>query len=347
MAAAEGTSSAPAVVKKLPPREPGIATILVVDDEAAIRTLLAQILRDEGYYVTEAATGREALAILHERPVDLLITDIRLPDIDGVAVIRQSFQSGARHTAVAMTGFGSVDVAVNAMKAGAADFLSKPFQPELVAVTVKRLADLRRLRQENQLLKHALVQSGAVRLHNLALADFSNGGRIEGPDGLTEFERGVAEGERRAAQRDAQARERERTVVAGIARRLEEALADLHRSVEEEVVSLAFNIAAKVVKESGEQVKDLVRVQARAALVHLPEGGLVQLRVHPRDLPAVEALKESLKTESERPLAFVCTGDPQIAPGGCLVQTSSRLIDATLETQLLRLGEALQQREAA
>lgn len=346
MTSVEG-SSGTAVVLKMPPREPGIATILVVDDEAAVRTLLVHILRDEGYYVSEAATGREALACLRMQPVDLLLTDIRLPDIDGISLIQQSFERGGRHSAVAMTGFGTVDLAVSAMKAGAADFLTKPFQPELVAATVRRLADLRRLRQENQLLKHALVQTGTVRLHALPLADFANGGRIEGPDGLTEFERGVAEGERRAAQRDGQDRERERTLVANLTQKMEAALTDLHRSVEAEVVALAFSVASKVVKEAGEQIKELVVAQVRAALVHLPEGGLVHLRVHPRDLPTVEAVRQGLKQESERPLTFVCTADPQIAPGGCVVETSSRMIDASLDQQLLRLGEALQEREAA
>ncbi len=321
-----------------------LRTVLVVDDEPSIRELLGTMLRDAGYLVSLAGSGSEALAQLKTRPSDLMITDIKLPDTDGISLMKQAFALDAKLMAVTMTGYGSVDLAVDAMKAGAADFLTKPFLPDVVTLTVKRLADLRRLRQENAVLKHKLVQSGTVRLQNLALADFGNGGRIEGPDGLTDYERGLAEGERRAAQRVGVAKERELAVLCALTQRLEERWKVLHRSVEDDVAALAFGIASKIVRRLGDTTKELVLEQVRAALSHVPEGGTVQILVHPGDLAAVEAARERLGASCEGNVTFLCSADAQIAPGGCLVQTNSRMVDATLEVQLLKLGEAIQAR---
>jgi DNA-binding response OmpR family regulator len=319
----------------------------VVDDEESIRRLLAAILSDLGYVVTQAGTGAEALALIKSKPVDLMMVDIKLPDVDGIALMTQAFELDAKLTAVAMTGDGSVDLAVNAMKAGASDFLTKPFVPEVVAMTVRRLADLRRLRQENSVLKHKLVQSGSVRLQHVALADFGKGGRIEGPDGLTDYERGLAEGERRVTQRLGAAREREHAVLSALGRRLEERWSQLHQSVEDDVASLAFSIASKIIRNLGESTRELVMEQIRSALAHLPEGGVVQIVVHPADLTTVESSRDRLAKEFDGSVTLMCSADPEIAPGGCLVQTTSRMVDATLETQLKKLGEAIQQEKRA
>lgn len=331
--------------RRTTPRDTALHSILVVDDEEAIRGLLAAILGGEGYQVAVAANGQEALQHLKGHPVDLLIADVKLPDMDGITLIRRAFESDAKLLAIAITGYGSVDLAVNAMKAGASDFLAKPFSPELVSLTVKRLADLRRLRQENAVLKHSLVRSGSVRLHAVALADFADGGRVEGPDGLTEFERGLAEGERRIVQREGAARERERALLTALAQRLEEAWATLHLSVEEDVNALAFAIAAKVLRQAVEEKRDLVLEQVRVALAHIHDSGVVQIRVHPSDVPILESARDCLVKSCERPVTFVLAGDPNVSPGGCLVRTGSRLVDATLEAQLVRLGEAIRQRE--
>ncbi len=344
MAATEHMQAVPIVPHRAASIDSALRMVLVVDDEEPIRRLLAAILGEAGYVVTQAGSGGEALSLLRTRPVDLLITDIKLPDIDGISLMQQAFELDAKMAAVTMTGYGSVDVAVNAMKAGAADFLTKPFMPDMVLLTVKRLADLRRLRQENAVLKHKLVQSGTVRLQHLALADFGNGGRIEGSDGLTDYERGIVEGERRAAQRIGMAREREQAVLSALAGRLEERWKTLHESVEDDVASLAFAIASKIVRQIGETNRDLIVEQVRAALSHIPEGGVVQVTVHPVDLAPVESVRERLGKERERSVTVVCATDPEIAPGGCLVQTTSRMVDATLEMQLMRLAQAMKER---
>ncbi len=327
------------------PRDAALESILVVDDEESLRDLLSTILGGEGYQVAVAATGEDALRHLKAHPVDLLIADIKLPDTDGITLIRRAFEIDAKLLAIAITGHGSVDLAVNAMKAGASDFLTKPFQPELVSLTVKRLADLRRLQQENTVLKHSLIRSGSVRVNAVALADFANGGRVEGPDGLTEFERGLAEGERRVVQRDGAARERARTLLTTLAQRLEEAWKNLHVSVEGEVNALAFAIAEKVLRQAAEEKRDAVLDQVRAALAHVHDSGIVHIRAHPSDIPILESARDCLGKNCERAVTFVLAGDPNVSPGGCLVQTASRLVDATLEAQLLRLGDAIRRRE--
>lgn len=319
--------------------------ILVVDDEESVRDLVATILRGEGYQVALAATGHEALQHVKTSPVDLLIADIKLPDMDGISLIQQAFAIHAKLLAIAMTGYGSVDLAVNAMKAGAADFLTKPFPRDLVVLTVKRLADLRRLQQENTVLKHSLIRSGGIRLNALALADFANGGRVEGPDGLTDFERGIAEGERRIAQREGAARDRERTLLRSLAQRLDEAWTTLHETVEEEVKALAFAIATKIVQRAGDENRQLVLDQVRSALAHIRDSGVVRILVHPQDVGTVESAQDCLGHACDRPVTFVVTGDPSVSPGGCLVQTTSRLVDASLESQLAKLGRTIQQRE--
>lgn len=305
-----------------------------------------RILEQHGYSMTQAASGAEALTMLQNSPVDLLITDIKLPDTDGISLMKQAFQSDPKLTAVTMTGYGSVDVAVEAMKAGAADFLTKPFQADVVALTVKRLADLRRLRQENAVLKHELVRSGTIRFQHLALADFGNGGRIEGPDGLTDYERGLREGERRVTQAQDSTREQERIVLTSVTRTLEDLCRRVQQSAEQEVASLAFSIATKIVRQAGETTRELVLEQVRAALVHVAGSAVVQITVHPTDLPTVEAAKPHLTGERDRPVTIICASDPRIAPGGCVLHTANRLIDATLDMQLKRLGDAIQARGA-
>ncbi|HEU4683474.1 MAG TPA: response regulator [Nitrospira sp.] len=318
-----------------------LGTVLVVDDEDSICRLVATVLQGEGYEVLRAGTAGQALAILNGRPSDLLLVDVRLPDMDGIALVKQAFEAAPELMAVAMTGYGTVDVAVEAMKAGAADFLMKPFRPDVLTATVRRLTDLRRLKQENAVLKRQLLKAGTVRLLQPALADFANGGRIQGADGLTDYERGAKDEARRSAQREQAERERERALLSALSQRLEDLWKNLHRTVQEDIAALAFSIACKVVRQVGESNREVVLEQIRAALTHVSDGGVVEITVHPADVDVVESMKETLLAGTDRSLTFVCCADPKILPGGCLVQTKSRLIDATLDTQLRRLGEAL------
>ncbi len=336
----------PPSVSPLPERELAQRAILVVDDEAAIRELLAEMLRSAGHLVLTAGDATEALAQLRSQPVAIVITDVQLPGTDGINLLQRALELDARLLGIVMTGYGNVEVAVRAMKAGAADFLTKPFQNDLVQLTVTRLLELYRLRQENTVLKNTLIRSGNIRVRSVPLADFGRGNAAVGEDGLTDFERGVAEGEKRATERAAAQRQREQAMVTAIVAKFEESWRGLHDTVEEEVASLAFMIAQKVLRDAVSEKRDVVVAQVKAALAHIHENGLVRVRVHPSDLPYVEVARAALSQTPHGLLTVKLESDSGIAPGGCMIQTASLLIDATLDTQLLRLGEALRKREA-
>ena len=123
------------------------ATILVVDDEALIRWSLTERLRTEGYDVLEAETGKAALEKLPEG-VDLVLLDYRLPDTDGVSVLRKIKEFDQDILVILLTAYASVDTAVEAMKLGAYHFADKPFDLDEVAVTVERALETTRLRRE-------------------------------------------------------------------------------------------------------------------------------------------------------------------------------------------------------
>jgi two-component system, NtrC family, response regulator PilR len=140
---------APATERR-PPR------ILVVDDERSMRELLAIVLRREGYEVLLAETGRSAVDMLEREPVDLLISDIKMPDLSGVDVLRAAKKIDQDILGIMITAFASTETAVEAMRLGACDYLSKPFDIDLLKMKVREKIENRQLRQENLLLKRTL-----------------------------------------------------------------------------------------------------------------------------------------------------------------------------------------------
>jgi two-component system response regulator PilR (NtrC family) len=140
---------APATDRR-PPR------ILVVDDEPSMRELLAIVLRREGYEVLLAENGRVAIHLLEREPVDLLISDIKMPDLSGVDVLRAAKKIDQDILGIMITAFASTDTAVEAMRLGACDYLSKPFDIDLLKMKVREKIENRQLRQENLLLKRTL-----------------------------------------------------------------------------------------------------------------------------------------------------------------------------------------------
>jgi two-component system, NtrC family, response regulator PilR len=137
-------------VDRRPPR------ILVVDDERSMRELLAIVLRREGYDVLLAENGRAAVDVLEREPVDLLISDIKMPDLSGVDVLRAAKKIDQDILGIMITAFASTDTAVEAMRLGACDYLSKPFDIDLLKMKVREKIENRQLRQENVLLKRTL-----------------------------------------------------------------------------------------------------------------------------------------------------------------------------------------------
>jgi two-component system response regulator PilR (NtrC family) len=130
--------------------------ILVVDDEQSMRELLAIVLKREGYEVQLAENGQTAIALLERDPFDLLISDIKMPDMSGVDVLRAAKNIDPHVLAIMITAFASTDTAVEAMRLGACDYLSKPFDVDLLKMKVREKIDNGRLRQENVALKRRL-----------------------------------------------------------------------------------------------------------------------------------------------------------------------------------------------
>ncbi len=132
------------------------ARVLVVDDEQSMRDLLAIVLRREGYEVVTAEDGQSGIATLERGPIDLLICDIKMPDMNGVDVLRAAKTIDQDIVAMMITAFASTETAVEAMRLGACDYLSKPFDVDELKMKVREKLESRDLRHENVLLKRAL-----------------------------------------------------------------------------------------------------------------------------------------------------------------------------------------------
>src|SRR5690554_1181380 len=130
--------------------------IFVVDDDRRMRDLVAKVLTREGYSVRALPRAQDALQALTETPADLVITDIRMPEMDGMTLLQEIRRTSPTTSVVLMTAFGSIDSAVQAMKAGAYDYLAKPFKMDEIIVVVRRAMEERRLRAEVQALRSEL-----------------------------------------------------------------------------------------------------------------------------------------------------------------------------------------------
>ncbi len=125
-----------------------LLSILVVEDDEGVQSLLRRLLTQEGHQVTIVGNGQDAIRVAQEIPVHVLLTDLKLPDIDGLAVLERIFQIDSKVLGIVMTGYGSIDGAVKAMKLGAFDFLTKPFDNEAVALVINKAMETHRRRQD-------------------------------------------------------------------------------------------------------------------------------------------------------------------------------------------------------
>ncbi len=130
--------------------------ILVVDDEKNYLVVLSALLGGEGYEVITAQSGARALAMVEEDEPDLVITDMRMPRMSGLELIRGLKERAPGLPVVVMTAYGTVENAVEAMKAGAVDYIMKPFENQQLLLTVERALRLRRLMTQNRLLREKL-----------------------------------------------------------------------------------------------------------------------------------------------------------------------------------------------
>jgi two-component system response regulator AtoC len=127
--------------------------ILVVDDDARMRDLIAKVLAREGYTVRALPRGQDVLQALEEGPADLVISDIRMPEMDGLLLLQEVKRLAPETSVLLMTAFGSIDTAVQAIKAGAYDYLTKPFKMDEVIIVVRRAIEERRLQAEVRALR--------------------------------------------------------------------------------------------------------------------------------------------------------------------------------------------------
>jgi DNA-binding NtrC family response regulator len=137
--------------------------ILIVDDEANARMALAELLRDEGYAVETAADGFKALPKLDDFAPDLVLTDLKMPGMDGLELMRKAREDDPERVVVLMTAFGSVDTAVAAMREGAADYLTKPINLDELVLVLDRSLERRRLRAETGQLRARLAETRRVQ----------------------------------------------------------------------------------------------------------------------------------------------------------------------------------------
>jgi len=132
--------------------------ILVVDDESSLREMLSILLQREGYHVDQAEDGYAAFTKVQETRYDLIITDIQMPKMTGIELLRRLREEDNEVTVLIITAFSSTEEAVEAMKLGAYDYITKPFKNDEIRLVIKNALERRQLQQENRQLKQQLGQ---------------------------------------------------------------------------------------------------------------------------------------------------------------------------------------------
>lgn len=132
--------------------------ILVVDDERGMRELLTIMLQKEGFDVSSAGGGQEALEFISQRSYDIVITDIKMPNVTGIDVLKAVKETSPETIVIMITAYASTETAMDAMKLGAYDYINKPFKIEEIKLIVRNAFERRRLREENLLLKRKIQE---------------------------------------------------------------------------------------------------------------------------------------------------------------------------------------------
>jgi len=132
--------------------------ILIVDDEESFRHMLSVILIKEGYEVETSSNGEEGLQKAAASTYDQILCDIRMPHMDGLAFLREIKKTEIEATIIVMSAYGTADIAIEAMKLGAYDYISKPFKPDEIILTLRKAEEREQLRRENQLLRQEVAR---------------------------------------------------------------------------------------------------------------------------------------------------------------------------------------------
>jgi two-component system response regulator AtoC len=171
--------------------------VLVVDDEENLRLVTRSFLRRDGYEVETAGNGEEALALIENFGPDYILTDVRMPKMGGLDLLTTLKAKGHEATVIVMSAYGSVDLAIEAMKAGAYDYIQKPFKPEELLLTLRKADERESLRRENRALKQEIrdkarfeellaksAEMQAVFKTVAKIADFKTTALISGESGV-------------------------------------------------------------------------------------------------------------------------------------------------------------------
>lgn len=137
--------------------------ILIVDDEPQNREFLTEVLGREGYGIDEASDGKEAVQKLAQNGYHIVLTDLMMPEMDGLELIRYLVKHQSKTISILYTGYGSIKTAVEAMRIGAFDYLTKPFKPDEILLVVKKAVDHLKLKEENTLLKQQLKSQNRIK----------------------------------------------------------------------------------------------------------------------------------------------------------------------------------------
>ena len=139
--------------------------VLIVDDEEGLRHSLSVHLKKAGFQPTTAAGAAEALAVLEREPFDVILCDIRMPEMDGLELLGALQKQGIESTVIMMSAYGDTDTAIEAMRGGAYDYIAKPFRKDEVILAIRKAEERETLRRENRQLKAAVER--AYRFENI------------------------------------------------------------------------------------------------------------------------------------------------------------------------------------
>src|SRR5438046_1981785 len=140
-----------------------MSRVLVVDDEPGLRQSLGLLLADAGYDVAAEGNGAKALARALAEPFDLVLCDVRMPDLDGLAFLRGYVSGGGSALVIMMSAYGGEEAALAAMKEGAYDYIPKPFRPDEVVLTLRRAEEREQLGRTSATLKAQLDSTPSAR----------------------------------------------------------------------------------------------------------------------------------------------------------------------------------------
>lgn len=140
-----------------------MSNILIVDDEQSYRQLLSLVFEGDGHMIRTAANGREAIELIRKEPVDVIISDVKMPDMDGIDLLRAVRETLPDLGVILMTAYASVETAREAFKLGADDFITKPFDVEELKLIVKKTLEKQALIVENRAFKRAQRERGSVK----------------------------------------------------------------------------------------------------------------------------------------------------------------------------------------